>query len=98
MSDIPSDTMVWIRVNGKNIHYGNENRARQEVMKYCIANKSESVLFYKKTDMTQPFGEMICFENENRAVWFALTDCDDRFPDTGCSEGPYSIDDDGNIN
>lgn len=98
MSDIPSDIMVWVRIEDKRTEYADENKARLSAVEYCVSHKYASVLFYDSMGSTSPFGVMLCFEKEDRPVWFTLIDCDDRFPDTGCSEGPYSIDDDGSIN
>lgn len=98
MSDIPSGKMIWAKINGVKTGYVNENKARLDVAEYCVANKCVSVLFYDSKESHFPFGEMLCFEKEDRPVWFALSDCDDRHPDTGFSEGPFSINDDGSIN
>lgn len=98
MSDIPSGTMTWVRIDGVKTEYANENEARLNATEYCVANKCASVLFYDSRESHSPYGEMLCFEKEDRPVWFALTDCDDRHPDTGFSEGPFTICDDGSIN
>lgn len=90
--------MVWVRINGVRTEYANENEARLDAITYCMANKCASVLFYDSRESHFPYGEMLCFEREDRPVWFALADCDDRRPDTGFSEGPFTICDDGSIN
>ena len=98
MSDIPSDIMVWVRINGVKTEYADENKARLNAIGYCVANKCASVLFYDSKESHSPYGEMLCFEKEDKPVWFALADCDDGHPDTGFSEGPFTICDNGNIN
>lgn len=95
--------MVWVKIENKWIQYRTTRCARKTLSDWCINHKGTFINFYHKKDSTTPFGSMGCYSEDSvfsekyGVCWFDFNGIDDTIPDSGSSDGPYFLKENGDI-